>query len=815
MQKVLIVDDKYENAYLLEKLFQSVNYQTSLASNGMEALNLALIDPPDLIISDILMPVMDGFTFCTTCKQNPVLRNVPFVFYTATYTTTKDETFALSIGADKFIVKPMDPDKFLDVINTVLSDFSNKLITGAAPVVKQDSVYLKQYNEVLIRKLEDKMIQAEQNEIQLRKYTKQLEDEYNKTLQAQDALKKSEAYLQALINDNRACIWAVNSSFALTIYNKAFADFLRQYYSTQPVQGSLLPTLLPESTWQIWESYYKKAFAGEGLVFPIEENILGKAYYGEALLNPILTDGIITGVSCISADATARKQAESALRESERWYRTIFSSTGTAMLVFEESLVISLANDELINLLGYDRAFIENNSKVVDFIFRDDIPRIAEEYRNLRLFPNAPSRPLEVRLICRDTVTRYAIVTMSVLPNTNKCIASINDITTIKETKEELRLAKDKAQAMSRLKSNFLANMSHELRTPLIGILGYSELLLDQYSADEIEKFAKSIHKGASRLMETLNMILDFSIIESDKLELTLTEVRVDEILRNCIKQMHNLAINKHITLSLELPETPLTIFTNERMTREVFYNLLNNAVKYTSTGGVCIRVETETINSEAWVVIKFIDTGIGIDKINQSIIWEEFRQVSEGMERGYEGTGLGLTISKRFIEKLGGTIHLESELGVGSTFTVRLPLRPLVSNHPAQLGADRGEMNSRHDIMIIEADSMTADYIRLLLEGLYSIHTADTLEDAHILLRKHSYSLLVVDITPQNESRMIEFIKSAHRNAEINTVAIVAMTPYTAGADNEQVSNAGCKFQLKKPFSKGSFLTLIEKALK
>lgn len=166
--KILIVDDKVENSYLLETLLRGSGYETITAKNGSEALSLALENPPDMIISDILMPVMDGFAFCIECKKDKSLRSVPFVFYTATYTSIKDEEFALSLGADKFILKPQDPDIFIKLIEEVFKTInSEKGQTKFVQNLSQD-VVLKEYNSTLIRKLEDKMAFAEKTSQELR-----------------------------------------------------------------------------------------------------------------------------------------------------------------------------------------------------------------------------------------------------------------------------------------------------------------------------------------------------------------------------------------------------------------------------------------------------------------------------------------------------------------------------------------------------------------------------------------------------------------------------------------------------------------------
>jgi len=161
MTKLLIVDDNEQNLYMLQVLLEGHGYKVVSAGDGSEALEKARRDPPDVIVSDILMPVMDGFTLCREWRKDEQLKEIPFVFYTATYTDPKDEEFALSLGAEQFIVKPVEPDMFVEMLREVIEKHeAGRLVAPREPVV-EEAVFFKKYNEALIRRLEDKMLQLE------------------------------------------------------------------------------------------------------------------------------------------------------------------------------------------------------------------------------------------------------------------------------------------------------------------------------------------------------------------------------------------------------------------------------------------------------------------------------------------------------------------------------------------------------------------------------------------------------------------------------------------------------------------------------
>jgi putative nucleotidyltransferase with HDIG domain len=193
--RIQIVDDNEQNLYMLRVLLEGHGYEVVLAKDGAEALEKARCDPPDMIISDILMPVMDGFALCREWEKDEVLKAIPFVFYTATYTDPKDEEFALSLGAERFIVKPQEPDAFLAMVREVLEDHEAGRLGAPSEPVAEEAVYFKEYNEALIRKLENKMLQLE---------------ETNRALEAEIAeRKRAEAALSERVKE-LTCLYAVN-----------------------------------------------------------------------------------------------------------------------------------------------------------------------------------------------------------------------------------------------------------------------------------------------------------------------------------------------------------------------------------------------------------------------------------------------------------------------------------------------------------------------------------------------------------------------------------------------------------------------------
>jgi signal transduction histidine kinase len=242
---------------------------------------------------------------------------------------------------------------------------------------------------------------------------------------------------------------------------------------------------------------------------------------------------------------------------------------------------------------------------------------------------------------------------------------------------EELGRLYEQLEAASRHKSEFLANMSHELRTPLNAIIGFSEVLLERMFGElepKQEEYLHDILDSGRHLLSLINDILDLSKIEAGRMELDPTAFDLPATLEGCVTLVRERALHHGIALELAADERVGQVVADERKIRQVVLNLLSNAVKFTPEGG---RVTLGAVPGDGGVEISVSDTGVGIAPEDQEVIFEEFRQVGSDYARKREGTGLGLTLTRRFIELHGGRIWVKSAPGQGSTFTFTLPERP------------------------------------------------------------------------------------------------------------------------------------------
>lgn len=374
-------------------------------------------------------------------------------------------------------------------------------------------------------------------------------------------------------------------------------------------------------------------------------------------------------------DITERKLAIDALQKSEQKFYKAFMNIpdGISITRLSDGKIIEV-NDSFLEKLGFTRQEIIGKTTLELNLWINPEDRIkyadaiAKEggVKNFEITWRRKNGKF-ISLLCAANMIEI---------NSENYILSVGqDISGKKLTEQKLIEAKEKAEEMNRMKASFLSNMSHELRTPMTGILGIAEILRNEITNPDILMLVSSLQNSGKRLHETLNLIMDLSHIESGKLEIHKSNVNLFELAEGSIEVHKLFASKKNITLDLFVNQHDKIIFFDEQIFREIISNLVNNAIKYTKAGDVSVFVNLDLIDGKNFIVIKVQDTGIGIPEDKLPYIFDEFRQVSEGYNRMFEGSGLGLTVTKKFVEALNGSITVESTEGKGTTFTVKLPL--------------------------------------------------------------------------------------------------------------------------------------------
>ncbi|NVO04418.1 MAG: response regulator, partial [Bacteroidetes bacterium] len=399
--------------------------------------------------------------------------------------------------------------------------------------------------------------------------------------------------------------------------------------------------------------------------------------------------------------------------------------------------------------------------------------------------------------------------------NLEQCLISLVDITTMKKVEQELIIATKKAEESDRLKSAFLANMSHEIRTPMNAIMGFSQLLNeDGIEPDEKKEFANIINKSGTHLLSLINDILEVAKIDSNQLKVTPTPFNLNRLIDelNLLYAREKEEKNKnHINLIItkSLKNENCNIFTDEVRLRQIFINLLSNALKFTNDG--LIHFGYETKNDHILFFVK--DTGKGIAKKNQEFIFERFRQEDDGNTRQYGGSGLGLSISKGLINIMDGTIWVESEENVGSTFYFTLPSsiitkEPIFS--PKKINPAKVYNFEGKTVLIAEDvdDNMLLIRRNLRKTKATVIEVKNGVDAVKFCQENIQIDLVLMDI-------LMPVMDGLDAAIEIRKtkpyLPIIAISAYAFDDDKDKSMNAGCNGFVTKPLNWTLLLEMIE----
>lgn len=387
-------------------------------------------------------------------------------------------------------------------------------------------------------------------------------------------------------------------------------------------------------------------------------------------------------------------------------------------------------------------------------------------------------------------------------------------------TTRQLLAAKTKAEEMNRLKSNFLANMSHELRTPLIGVLGFAEILKEEIQDQYHKKLAENIFSAGQRLSDSLSLILDLSRIEADKLTLNLELVDITEVISESISYLESDAGNKGLYIKTTFPETVPLLKSDRRMLLTIVDNLLSNAIKFTKTGGVHFIITIEKGINLRKMNLMIRDTGIGISPEFQQLVFDEFRQVSEGLTRSFEGVGLGLTIVKKFTEKLGGQVEMNSQPGAGTTFTISFPVSLDAGISPEP---DASEVHfslppwisgEKKRILLINQDIMSQTLVRVFTKSFAEILIAYDTTQAVEFSSTKKIDIVLLEIDSVNTSSGLKVIKHLREQKEYKNVPFIAFSSHAVSAPGNTLLEAGFNGYIPKPVVKADFLRILKKFL-
>jgi len=765
----------------------------------------------------------------------------------------------------------------------------------------------------------------------------------NEIKKTEEARILSESNLQALINNANESIWSLDNNYNLIITNDNFRISYLAAYNIELKLGINLVSILSPELKEFWKPKYDIALSGEKISFEFKENIQNNLYYFNVNLNPIFSEGKITGVSALSVDITNQKRSEDKMRSSEERLKILFDYAPDAYFLTDIKGNFIDGNLASEKLLGYDKTeLIGRNLLESELLSINQIPRAAkiliknssglatgpdefeltrkdgsnitvelithpveiggqtlilglardindrraaenalrESEENFRVLFNENPLPTILSDIPSgkiEFVNKKLAAAMNMNPNdilgktaidlgllkdpqdleklttliTNQgfidnmeidkvfpngqsgtdlvfmrlvtingkqnCLTVVQDITERKQAEMAIVKAREKAEESDRLKSAFLANMSHEIRTPMNGILGFAELLRTQLlTSEEQREYIDIIEKSGARMLNILNDLIDISKIESGQMIISASEFNINEQMEFIFSFFKHEVSGKGISLSFinDLPLNEAIIKTDKEKVNAILTNLIKNAIKFTNEGSIKFGYKRKGKYLQFFVK----DTGTGIAMELREIIFERFRQGSESLARNYEGAGLGLSISKSFVEMLGGKIWVESEPGKGSTFYFTVPYNAEPGDTSifikTALKVEQDKQVENLKILIVEDDS-TSEFLLLNILKAFSsefLKAKTGVEAVEACRCDPEINLVMMDI----KMAEMDGYEATRQIRQFNRgVVIIAQTAYALTGEREKALEAGCDDYVSKPIRKDELLLLIKKHFK
>ena len=532
-------------------------------------------------------------------------------------------------------------------------------------------------------------------------------------------------------------------------------------------------------------------------------------------------DGTVIQMIEYSLDITKRKEFEEQLQKSEERIRSMVSNMPGVVYrcLLDDNWTMLFISDEIQKLSGYPpEDFLGENPKrtFASIMHPDDVEPIALNAK--RAVEARKPYTNDYRVIDRDGETCWVFARGQATYDEDGTPlyldGTIFDVSDKKEMEFELEDAKEAAEAANRAKSAFLANMSHELRTPMNAIIGYSEMLAEEAEDDGLDAMVPDLEKinaAGKHLLALINDILDLSKIEAGRVDLFLERFDLAQMLNEAVATVSPLVVKNDNRMVTDFADDLGQIRADLTKVRQALFNLLSNAAKFTNSGTVTLTAERERRENGDWILLSVSDTGIGIPADKLDHVFQEFSQADDSTTRNFGGTGLGLPISRRFCQMMGGDITIQSEAGKGSTFTIELPAA-VDALDAAKTMAGKDDKKERlipdgiHPILVIDDDPDSRELLQRTLEADgYVVATAISGDEGLKLARELSPALITLDVMMPGMDgwAVLQRLKADPVLAGIPVMMV------TISGEKEMASTLGAVEHLTKPVDRDTLRRL------
>ena len=802
MPRVLVVDDNSQNLYMLQVLLEGNGHTVETARHGAEALLKARQNPPDLVVSDLLMPVMDGFTLLRHWKGDERLKSIPFLVYTATYTEPKDERLALDLGADAFIIKPSEPEAFIDRIREMLSRGQ----CPGSPVARQPSgmeeEVLESYARVLVRKLESKLLEAEKA-----------------TLRAQ----RSEERLLLALNAGEMGMWdwdlvtgeivwseghARLFGIKLASFDGRFETFRKSIHpdDLEELEAKVTASRATGSLYRheyrvIWPDGSEHWIAGQGQIFSDADD------------RPVRMCGIVT-------DVTERRRIEAKLRESVAFLQNLMDAMPHPVFYKDADGRYLGCNKAFEQFYGLRREIIIGKG-VYDVAPKELADCYAAADRELFANPGVQTYQARVEsaLGARHDVLFHKATFRGPDGRVAGLIGSMLDITDLKRTEEERRRAEAQLRQAQKMEAlgTLASGIAHDFNNILGIIIGYTEIA--RWSAANDPEAAEPLDQvlmAANRAKDLVQQILAIS----RRNETVMKPVQVGLVFKEALKMLRA-TLPSTIDIRERIASHSL-VLGDPTQIHQVLMNLCTNAAHAMRDQGGSLEVtltddllesdgdtQHPGLNPGCYVKLTVRDTGHGMDCATRDRIFDPFFTTKE---QGV-GTGLGLAVVHGIVKGCGGSIEVDSEPGKGSTFTVMFPaLEAIGSLESEALVFPRGHER----VLVVDDEARLAAVMQQMLQslGYEAVSQTSSLDALDAFMHQpgsQSFDLVISDMTMPGMTGLT-LAKELLRLKP--NLPIILCTGFSEQTSSETARRIGIQEVLMKPVTLSNLAMIVRKVL-
>ncbi|MDD2698877.1 MAG: PAS domain S-box protein [Arcobacteraceae bacterium] len=626
----------------------------------------------------------------------------------------------------------------------------------------------------------------------------------------EEELRKEKHFISTIVDNANSIIAVIDNSGVMTKINKYGEEFTQ--YSQDEIRSEpyfwkrFLPLEMQDKVVDIIENANKgiltKSFRNGWISKSGEEKFFE---WSNTLVQN--SNGTMDYLVAIGLDITEQVKKDLLIQQKKDEFETIFNSSKDGIAILDLNSKFLDFNKEYLQMTGFTREELLQTS-CITLSSKEDIPRSKEIIQ--KVMQDGFVRNYEKTCIVKDGKSIIVNMAIALMPDKKRLLINTKDVSKQHKQKEELNKAKESAEKANKAKSEFLANMSHEIRTPLNGIIGLTELVLETNLNIVQRDYLEVSKKSSKALLNIINDILDYSKIEAGKLDIVNNEFNINSLMRNIADLFGYQTYEKSIELLFLIDHTiPNMLIGDALRLAQILNNLVGNAVKFTDKGYINIKVNLLTRDTNK-VQLQFIieDSGIGISPENQKKLFQSFEQADNSTTRKYGGTGLGLKISKQLVELMGGNISMESEEGIGTTFTFNLTLGFITRVETEKLNFDKFV---KSQFLIVDDNELERDYLSRILNSwqIQNKVACDGEEAFEILLKEQfDYVLLDWQMPKLDGLELLKKLKVA--NIEIPNIVMVTAYAKEKLLENAYIHNLDLHKVLEKPYTPSSLYEVI-----